>query len=88
MSTAFAPNSRPQGFAASSRLDRLAVRSHDLSMGNRRNVYVDNREFLVYHWSGKSSAFSPATGEQALGDDERINLGDHNCRVDVGVPYP
>jgi pyruvate-formate lyase len=88
MSTAFAPNSRPQGFAASSRLDRLAVRSHDLSKGNRRNVYVDNREFLVYHWSGKSSAFSPATGEQALGDDERINLGDHNCRVDVGVPYP
>ena len=75
-------------FTANPRIQRLADRSHDLAKSNRRNVYVDNPEFLVYHWSGKSSAFSPATGEQALGDNERINLGDHNCRVDNGLPYP
>lgn len=88
MSTAFAARPTLSRFSASPRIQRLADRSHDLAKSNRRNVYVDNREFLVYHWSGKSSAFSPATGEQALGDDERISLGDHNCRVDVGVPYP
>ncbi len=88
MSTAFLAGPRARRFVADPRIQRLADRSHDLAKSNRRNVYVDNREFLVYHWSGKSSAFSPATGEQALGDDERVNLGDHNCRVDVGIPYP
>ena len=37
---------------------------------------MDNPEFLVYHWSGHSAGFSPATGELALSDQERINLGE------------
>lgn len=72
----------------SSRIQRLWERSTELSKSGKRNVYVDNAEFLVYHWSGHSAGFSPATGELALSDDERINLGDHNCRVDVGTPFP
>lgn len=75
-------------FIASPRMQALWKRSTDLSKGGKRNVYVDNAEFLVYHWSGHSAGFSPATGEMALSDDRRINLGDHNCRVDNGKPYP
>ena len=75
-------------FQASERVERLWKRSTDLSKSGKRNVYVDNPEFLVYHWSGHSAGFSPATGEMALSDDERINLGDHNCRVDTGAPFP
>lgn len=75
-------------FAASPRIRRLWKRSTDLSKAGKRNVYVDNREFLVYHWSGHSAGFSPATGEMALSDSERINIGDHNCRVDTGKPFP
>lgn len=75
-------------FIADERIRKLWKRSTDLSKQGKRNVYVDNAEFLVYHWSGLSAGFSPATGEMALSDDQRINLGDHNCRVDVGTPFP
>lgn len=81
-------NNIKSNFPASERIERLRIRSTDLSKSGKRNVYVDNAEFLVYHWSGHSAGFSPATGEMALGDDERINLGDHNCRVDTGTAFP
>ena len=77
-----------RNFKASPRIEALWKRSTDLSKHGKRNVYIDNPEFLVYHWSGHSAGFSPATGEMALGDDERINLGDHNCRVDTGKNFP
>ncbi len=73
-------------FKMTERIEALANRSHSLSKDNKRDVYVDNAEFLVYHWSGQAETFSPATGEQA--NDNRINIGDHNCRVDNGMPYP
>jgi formate C-acetyltransferase len=72
----------------SERLKRLTKRSTDLATSGRRNLYADNPEFLVYHWSGHSAAFSPATGEMAVSESQRINIGDHNCRVDVGGPFP
>lgn len=75
-------------FTMDRRIARLWKRSTDLAKTGRRNIYVDNAEFLVYHWSGHSAGFSPATGEMALSDDRRINLGDHNCRVDNGMPFP
>ena len=81
-------NTSGSKFQRSPRLERLWKRSTDLSKSGRRNVYVDNPEFLVYHWSGHSAGFSPATGEMALSDDQRINLGDHNCRVDIGGIFP
>ncbi len=68
------------------RIDALRRRRTALNTSNKRNVYCDNAEFLVYHWSGKSETFAPATGEQA--SDHRINIGDHSCRVDNGQPYP
>lgn len=75
-------------FQMDNRIKKLWKRSTDLAKSGKRNVYVDNAEFLVYHWSGHSAGFSPATGEMALSDDQRINLGDHNCRVDIGKPFP
>ena len=75
-------------FARSERIEKLRVRSTDLSKNGKRNNLVDNEEFLVYHWSGHTSGFSPATGELALDDDKRINVGDHCCRVDVGTSFP
>lgn len=70
----------------SSRLDVIRRRRTALNISHKRDLYCDNAEFLVYHWSGKSEAFAPATGEQASAT--RINIGDHNCRVDNGQPYP
>ena len=75
-------------FQMDDRMKKLWKRSTDLSKNGKRNVYVDNAEFLVYHWSGHSAGFSPATGEMALAEDQRINLGDHNCRVDIGKAFP
>lgn len=70
----------------SPRLETIRHRRTQLNITHKRDLLCDNAEFLVYHWSGQSEAFAPATGDQAHG--ERINIGDHNCRVDCGKPYP
>ena len=75
-------------FTQNERIAKLAERSHALAKNGKRNVYADNEDFLIYHFSGESPAFSPATGEFAVSDDIRINIGDHNCRVDVGGAFP
>lgn len=75
-------------FKKSSRIEQLHQRNLSLAQNHKRDIYVDNPEFLVYHWSGKAATFSPATGETAASVAERINLGDHNCRVDIGQAYP
>ena len=75
-------------FVKSPRLEHLHTRNLELAQNHKRDIYVDNPEFLVYHWSGKAATFSPATGETAASQEERINVGDHNCRVDSGTPFP
>lgn len=72
----------------SERIKYLAKRSHNLASSGKRNLYAENPEFLVYHWSGHSAAFAPATGDMAINEDKRISLGDHNCRVDIGGDFP
>jgi formate C-acetyltransferase len=67
-------------------MQRLAERRDRLGREGRRSNFVDNPEFLVYHWSGTGEGFAPPTGEQAI--DERINIGDNNCRVFLGIPFP
>lgn len=73
---------------ADKRIQALINRNHKLAIEHKRDLYVDNPEFLVYHWSGEAAAFSPNTGELAADEDKRINLGDHNARVDIGGEYP
>lgn len=75
-------------FVKSYRIGQLHQRNLELAQSHKRDIYVDNPEFLVYHWSGKAATFSPATGETAASQEERINIGDHNCRVDSGGPFP
>lgn len=75
-------------FTKSARIDLLHKRNLELAQNHKRDIFVDNPEFLVYHWSGKAATFSPATGETAASQEERINIGDHNCRVDSGSPFP
>ena len=68
------------------RMQRLVERRDRLGREGRRSNFVDNPEFLVYHWSGTGEGFAPPTGEQAI--SERINVGDNNCRVFLGIPFP
>jgi formate C-acetyltransferase len=68
------------------RMKVLAERRDRLGREGRRSNFVDNPEFLVYHWSGVGEGFAPPTGEQAIA--QRINIGDNNCRVALGIPFP
>ena len=68
------------------RMCRLAERRDRLGREGCRSNFVDNPEFLVYHWSGTGEGFAPPTGEQAISG--RINVGDNNCRVFLGTPFP
>ncbi len=75
-------------FKPNERIKQLIERRDWLSENHRRDMYCDNAEFLIYHWSGLAETFSAATGEQAASEEERINIGDNSCRVDVGGPFP
>ncbi len=74
-------------FFPDKRMKSLIDRRLQLVIDKKRDLYCDNAEFLVYHWSGEAASFSPATGEYAC-IDTRIHIGDHNARVDVGIPFP
>ncbi len=74
-------------FEQSERIKMLADRSHAISESGARNVYADNPEFLIYHYSGESPAFAPASGEFA-NKETRICIGDRNCRVDNWQDFP
>jgi formate C-acetyltransferase len=75
-------------FVPDSRMQALIDKRLQLVIEKKRDLYCDNAEFLVYHWSGEAASFSPATGEHACDVDRRINIGDHNARVDVGISFP
>jgi len=75
-------------FVPDSRMQALIDKRLQLVIEKKRDLYCDNAEFLVYHWSGEAATFSPATGEHACNVDKRIEIGDHNARVDTGVPFP
>lgn len=75
-------------FLPNPRLKALRDRRDELASNHKRDLYCDNAEFLIYHWSGKAETFAAATGENAASEEERINIGDHSCRVDVGGPFP
>jgi formate C-acetyltransferase len=81
-------NEHGSSFHAGERLLRLRQRRDDIAKEHKRDLYCDNAEFLIYHWSGKAETFAAATGENAASEEERINIGDHSCRVDAGGPFP
>ncbi|MDZ8120203.1 pyruvate formate lyase family protein [Pontiella sp. NLcol2] len=75
-------------FKPNNRIKKLIDRRDWLAKNHKKDIYCDNAEFLIYHWSGKAETFAAATGEQAADEDERINIGDHTARIDGGGPFP
>ena len=75
-------------FHPDDRLNMLRNRRDEMAGNHARDLYCDNAEFLIYHWSGNSETFAAATGDNAAPVEERINIGDHSCRVDIGGPFP
>jgi pyruvate-formate lyase len=73
---------------ADARMQALIARRDRLALEGRRNLYMDSLLHGVYQWSKGSASFSPETGTMAVAATQRINLGDHNCRVGVGQPFP
>lgn len=75
-------------FKPNDRIKELIERRDMLTESGKRDMYCDNAEFLIYHWSGLAETFSAATGEQAASVEDRINIGDNSARTDVGGPFP
>jgi formate C-acetyltransferase len=75
-------------FKPNDRIKKLIDRRNLITQNHKKDLYCDNAEFLIYHWSGKSETFAAASGENAAPVEERINIGDHSCRVDAGGPFP
>lgn len=84
----YAADRHNSAFKPNSRLKNLIDRRDWLTQNHKKDLYCDNAEFLIYHWSGKSETFAAATGDNAAPKEERINIGDHSCRVDAGGPFP
>lgn len=84
----YAADRHGSAFKPKERLKQLIDRRDWLAQNHKKDIYCDNAEFLIYHWSGKSETFAAATGENAAPEAERINIGDHSSRVDVGGPFP
>ncbi len=70
------------------RMKRLIDRRDELALSGQRNLYMDSVEHGIYQWSKGSASFAPETGKLAAAATERVCLGDHNCRVGIGMPFP
>lgn len=84
----YAADLHGSAFKPNDRIKKLIDGRDWLAQNHKKDIYCDNAEFLIYHWSGKAETFAAATGEQAASEDELINIGDHTARVDVGGPFP
>lgn len=72
-------------FLLSERIKQLQARSIELAVSGKRNLYTANETQLVYHWSDTGQAIAPRSGE---GRFKGMPLGDHGCRVDIGMSFP
>ncbi|HEY8499597.1 MAG TPA: pyruvate formate lyase family protein [Clostridia bacterium] len=76
-----------QRFEINSRLQKLITRSRELAVSGKRNLYTADEMQIAYHWSDKGHAIAPQSGEWVQRED-RLSLGDHACRVDIGIDFP
>lgn len=72
-------------FELSERMQRLQKRSRELAVSGNRTLYTANETQLVYHWSDTGKAIAPQSGE---GKFQGMALGDHACRVNIGIAFP
>lgn len=70
------------------RLQKLVERSQALSVGGKRFLYTADTTQLLYHWTDKCNAIVPQSGDWSYPAEQNMSLGDHACRVDLGVDFP
>lgn len=70
------------------RLQKLIEYSQRLSNGGQRFLYTANEEQLLYHWTDKCNAIAPQSGDWGFAPEENMSLGDHACRVNLGIDFP
>ncbi len=75
-------------FKITPRLEKLAARSRKLAIEGKRNLYTADSTQLVYHWTDKCNAIAPQSGDYGFKRSDVISLGDHGCRIDLGIDFP
>ena len=75
-------------FLQSPRIERLAAASRELALSGKRFLYTADETQLVYHWTEKCNAIVPQSGDWAYPPEQNLSLGDHACRVDLGINFP
>ena len=75
-------------FIPSSRLQEVIEYNKKLAISGKRNLYTADSTQLVYHWTDKANGCLPQSGEWSAPKEQSYSLGDHACRVDVGIDFP
>lgn len=70
------------------RLQKLVERSQALAVSGKRYLYTADETQLMYHWTDKCNAIVPQSGDWAFPPENNMSLGDHACRVDIGIDFP
>ena len=81
-------NSFPAKFFPGQRMKKVIAYNQDLAISGRRNLYTADSTQLVYHWTDKANGVVPQTGEWSAPKETNYSLGDHACRVDIGIGFP
>lgn len=75
-------------FTPGKRLEQVIQYNRALAISGRRNLYTADTDQLVYHWTDKANGIVPQSGEWSSPKETSFSLGDHACRVDIGVGFP
>ena len=75
-------------FVPGERLKEVIKYNQELAISGRRNLYTADDNQLVYHWTDKANGCIPQSGDWAEEKSTSYSLGDHACRVDIGVDFP
>lgn len=75
-------------FTPGERLKKVIEYNQQLAISGRRNLYTADSDQLIYHWTDKANGIVPQTGEWSSPLETSYSLGDHACRVDIGMGFP
>lgn len=75
-------------FVPGERMKQVIAYNQELAISGKRNLYTADDDQLVYHWTDKANGIVPQTGEWSSPKETSFSLGDHACRVDIGMGFP
>lgn len=81
-------NSFNAKFVPGERLRKVIKYYQELAISGKRNLYTADDNQLVYHWTDKANGCIPQSGDWAEERSTSYSLGDHACRVDIGMDFP